>query len=50
MFAIIGIGIFAGIKLDRWLNLGFPVFTILFSLLSVAASIYTAVKDQIKKK
>lgn len=49
MFAIIGIGIFGGVKLDEWLNIGFPVFTVLMSIISVAAAIYTAVKDLIKK-
>jgi len=50
MFAIIGIGIFGGFKLDEWLKIGFPVFTVLFSILSVAAAIYTAIKDLIKKR
>jgi hypothetical protein len=49
MFAIIGLGIFGGVKLDQWLKIGFPVFTVLLSILSVAAAIYTAVKDLLKK-
>jgi len=49
MFAVIGIGIFGGVKLDQWLKIGFPVFTVLLSILSVAASIYLAIKDLIKK-
>jgi len=49
MFAIIGLGIFGGVKLDQWLKIGFPVFTVLFALISVSAAIYTAVKDQFKK-
>jgi hypothetical protein len=49
MFAVIGIGIFGGVKLDQWLEIGFPVFTVLLSVLSVAASIYIAVKDLIRK-
>ena len=49
MFAIIGFGIFGGVKLDEWLKIGFPVFTVLLSILSVAAAIYTAIKDLIKK-
>lgn len=49
MFAIIGIGIYGGYKLDQWLELGIPVFTILLSIISVGAAIYTAVKDLIKK-
>jgi hypothetical protein len=50
MFAIIGIGIFGGVKLDQWLHLRFPVFTVLLSILSVAAAIYSVVKDLLKKK
>ena len=49
MFAIIGAGIFGGVKLDEWLNLSFPVFTLLFSILSVSAAIYSAIKDLIRK-
>jgi len=49
MFAIIGIGIFGGVKLDQWLKIGFPVFTVLLSIISVAGAIYIAIKDLIKK-
>ena len=50
MFAIIGLGIFGGVKLDQWIDTGFPVFTVLLSIISVAAAIYTAVKDLIGNK
>ena len=49
MFAIIGLGIFGGVKLDQWLKIGFPVCTVLLSIFSVAAAIYIAIKDLIKK-
>ena len=49
MLAIIGIGIFAGVKIDQWLSLKFPVFTVLFSILSVAGAIYSAIKDLLRK-
>jgi hypothetical protein len=49
MLVIIGAGTYAGIKLDHWLNLQFPVFALLLSLVSVFAAIYTAVKDLLKK-
>ena len=48
MFAIIGLGIYGGVKLDQWLVPGFPVFTVLLALISVAAAIYTAVKDLLR--
>jgi hypothetical protein len=49
MFAIIGIGVFGGVKIDQWLKIGFPVFTVVLSIVSVAAAIYSAVKDLLKK-
>jgi hypothetical protein len=49
MFAIIGLGIWGGVKLDEWLKPGFPVFTVLLAIISVAAAIYTAIKDLLKK-
>ena len=45
MLAIILIGVFGGIKLDQWLEMGAPVFTIILSILSVILAIYYAVKD-----
>ena len=48
MIAIICLGIFAGIKLDKFLVFKFPVFTLLFSVLSVILAIYFAIKDFIK--
>jgi len=41
-------GTFAGIELDKWLQLKFPVFTLLFALLSVFLAIYYFIKDFIK--
>jgi len=48
MLAIILVGVFGGIKLDQWLKLEIPVFTIILSILSVILAIYYAVKDLIK--
>ncbi|MBN2892349.1 MAG: AtpZ/AtpI family protein [Bacteroidales bacterium] len=48
MLAIIGLGVFGGIKLDKLLNLNFPVFTIILAILSVVLAIYVVVKDLIK--
>lgn len=49
MLAIIGLGVFAGIKLDAWLKTD-GIFTVVLSLLSVIAGIYLAIKDFIKPK
>jgi len=50
MLGMIFIGIFGGLKLDQLVSLGFPLFTVLFSLLSVFGAIYFAVKGLIKSK
>ena len=48
MMLIIVAGAFGGFKLDEYLNWGFPVFTLVFSLGAVIAAIYLAIKDLIK--
>lgn len=50
MLIIIGLGVFGGFKLDHWLELKIPIFTIILSLASVTAAIYLSVKDLLKKK
>ena len=50
MLAVILIGVFGGRKLDQWIGNDHNVFTIIFSLLSVFAAIYLAIKDFIKLK
>jgi len=44
MMAIMGIGTFAGVKIDQWLDLQFPVFTLVLMILSVAGGIYHAIR------
>jgi F0F1-type ATP synthase assembly protein I len=50
MIAIILIGVFGGHYLDKYLELKFPVFTVVLSFASVIFAIYFVVKDLIKKK
>lgn len=50
MLVIIAVGVFGGYKLDKYLNFKFPLFTVIFSFLSVAFAIYYAIKDFIRKK
>jgi len=49
MLAIIGIGVFLGIKLDQWLHTP-DIFTIILSLVSVVLGIYVVIKDFIQPK
>ena len=48
MGVIIVVGTFGGLKIDRYLNLNFPFFTLSLSILSVGIAIYLAIKDIIK--
>lgn len=48
MLIIILIGVFGGIKLDEWLKLSIPAFTIVLSILAVVLAIYTVTKDLMK--
>lgn len=50
MCVIIGAGVFGGIKIDQWLNLKFPVFTLILTVFAFLSAIYLAVKDFIRKK
>lgn len=49
MLVIIAGGSIGGFYLDKWVGLGFPVFTLVLSVLSVFIAIYIAVKDFLKK-
>jgi hypothetical protein len=50
MLAIILLGVFGGIKLDEWLELKFPVFTVVLSLLATGAAMYYGIKDFLRMK
>ena len=45
MIIVMAIGVFAGIKIDQWIDLGFPLFTLLLSLLGVGTAIYMAIRN-----
>ncbi|GIV26436.1 MAG: hypothetical protein KatS3mg027_0250 [Bacteroidia bacterium] len=45
MSIVITIGAFGGKKLDEYFQMTTPVFTIVLSLLSIAAALYLALKD-----
>lgn len=50
MAAIIVGSVLGGIKLDEYLELKFPAFTLIFTLLGVFLAMYYFIKDVIKKK
>lgn len=45
MIAIILVGAFGGKALDSWLELSFPTFTLVFTVLGVVGSIIYGVRD-----
>jgi len=49
MAIIIGGGMYGGVRLDRWLDWKFPLFTITLSLLAVTLAIYISIRDFLKK-
>ena len=49
MAVIIGGGVYGGIRLDEWLELKFPVFTLVLTLLSVFLAIYYFIRDVLRK-
>jgi hypothetical protein len=44
MIAIMGIGVWAGVKIDQWLDLDFPAFTLGLMILSVIGAVYYAIR------
>ncbi|MCB0821665.1 MAG: AtpZ/AtpI family protein [Bacteroidales bacterium] len=50
MLAIILLGVFGGVKLDEWIDTGFPIFTVLLSIISVFLSIYQVTRDFLRNK
>ena len=47
--AIILVGVYAGVKLDEYAAFSFPLFKLIFSLLSTAGAMYYLVKQLSKK-
>ena len=48
MLVIILLGIWGGVKLDGLVSFQFPLFTVLFSFISVGLAIYVVIKDLLK--
>jgi hypothetical protein len=42
-------GVFIGLKLDAWLKLAFPVFTLSLIMISLGLSMYFAIKELNRK-
>lgn len=44
MLAVMGIGVYGGLKLDEYFQLSFPVFLVSLSSISMIAAIFFAIK------
>ena len=44
MMAVIGLAVWAGMKLDAWLEMKFPVFLVTLTLAGVAATLVITIK------
>lgn len=49
MLVIMLAGVFGGRELDKWMDIGFPVFTLILTILSVLLAIYSVIRDLLKK-
>jgi len=45
LIAVILAAFLFGWQLDKWINIGFPLFTLLFSVGGLIVSIYLMIKD-----
>jgi hypothetical protein len=50
IFATLGLAVFAGYKLDKWLHISLPLLVWLLPLIAVSATIYKLIKDTSKRK
>ena len=47
MGAVIALGVFGGVKLDKWLDTS-PLFTIVLSLAGIAVALYLIIRSSLK--
>lgn len=50
MIAVIFLGVFGGLKLDHWLKLKFPLFTVILSLVATGLAVYYVIRDFLRMK
>ena len=48
LIAIVLLGFFGGMQIDKWLNLEFPVFTLVLAFTGLFLSLYLLIKDLLK--
>jgi F0F1-type ATP synthase assembly protein I len=48
LIAVVLLGFFGGMKLDDWMNMKFPVFTLVLACTGLFLSLYLLIKDLLK--
>jgi len=48
LIAVVLTAFFIGWQLDKWINLGFPLFTLIFSMGGLATMLFLLIKDLMK--
>ncbi len=48
LIAVVMIGFFSGLKLDQWLNMKYPIFTVVLASVGLFLSLYLLIKDLLK--
>jgi hypothetical protein len=49
IFVSLGLAVFAGYKIDNWLNIAFPIFVLILPLIVLFLIIYKLIKDTSKR-
>ncbi|MEJ7737379.1 MAG: AtpZ/AtpI family protein [Chitinophagaceae bacterium] len=50
LFVSLGLAVFIGLKLDKWLHISFPVLVWVLPLLIIVSLIYKLIKETNRKK
>jgi membrane protein DedA with SNARE-associated domain len=50
LFVMLALGVFGGTRMDKWTDMSFPLFTLLFPFIILMLMIYQLIKDTSKRK
>ncbi|MDP9230986.1 MAG: hypothetical protein M3O67_10015 [Bacteroidota bacterium] len=50
IFIALGLGVFIGLRIDKWLNFSVPVLVLILPLLMLSGLIYKLIKETSKRK
>jgi hypothetical protein len=50
LFVMLAIAVYGGTRVDKWMKMSFPLFTLLFPFIVLIVMIYQLIKDTSKRK